>query len=247
MDWYTAPGALRLVGALAMVGEGRAWQVRGRAMKRLGDLVTNLRRWPLLAGIGVIAAVALFAGAVVHDPQGLFGQVSAAWLQAVGSVAAILAAIAIDQGSARRQREQFDHAEMLRKRDRVETAMAAASLAGFAMRWAENTQSDLKKWPGDHALAGPMYRKWVDVATEHHEALAAIRGRVSDPLLLTYIVTFMHSLRPPPRDIIGRDEWEKLVDEATFSMRPPFDRLSAYVQAVADEADVPMEILFGVD
>ena len=115
-----------------------------------------------------------------------------AWVQAVGSVVAIVAAIVIDQGSARRQRAQFDHAEMVRKRDRVEVAMAAASLAGFAMRWTEHTQRDLKRPDVHHGISGPMFRKWVDVATEHYEALTVLRERVSDPLLLMHLLTFMH-------------------------------------------------------
>ena len=38
-----------------------------------------------------------------------------------------------------------------------------------------------------------------------------------------------------------------MVDDAAFNMSGPFSRLLAYVQAIADEADVPMEIMFGAD
>ncbi len=55
-------------------------------------------------------------------------------------------------------------------------------------------------------MYGDLFRKWVDVATEHHEALAALRERISDPLVLMHLVGFMHGLRPPSREIIGRHQ-----------------------------------------
>ena len=101
--------------------------------------------WPLLAAAALMGGVALVGGAVQHDPLGWFGQVTAAWVQALGSVVAIIAAIVIDQGSARRQREQFDYSEMLRKRECIEAALAAATLAGFAYRWLQHTHTDIHR------------------------------------------------------------------------------------------------------
>lgn len=49
-----------------------------------------------------------------HDPGGPFGESAAAWAQAIMSVGAILAAVVIDQGASRRDRQ-----------DRLEAAAAA--------------------------------------------------------------------------------------------------------------------------
>jgi hypothetical protein len=67
----------------------------------------------------VLAAIVVVAGgwlALVgsHDPGGPYGESVAAWTQAIMSVGAILAAVVIDQGASRRDRE-----------DRLEAAAAA--------------------------------------------------------------------------------------------------------------------------
>lgn len=56
-----------------------------------------------------LASVVLIFEVCDQDPEGLFGQTTAAWVQALGAVGAILVAIAVDQGSSRRlQREQIE-------------------------------------------------------------------------------------------------------------------------------------------
>lgn len=58
---------------------------------------------------GLVFAALLVVGFVVGGAvaiDGPFGQAPAAWFQAIGSVAAIVAAIWIDRGSARRQTEE---------------------------------------------------------------------------------------------------------------------------------------------
>lgn len=67
----------------------------------------------------VLAVIAVVAGgwmALVgsHDPGGPYGESAAAWAQAIMSVGAILAAVVIDQGASRRDRQ-----------DRLEAAAAA--------------------------------------------------------------------------------------------------------------------------
>lgn len=59
--------------------------------------------WPCL----FIAAVAagLVAKAAAQDPDGLYGQTGAAWMQAAGSVVAIVAVIIVDQLSSQRLRQ----------------------------------------------------------------------------------------------------------------------------------------------
>lgn len=75
-----------------------SWTSAQRAIALIGIIVASSALWLLLV-----------AG---HDPDGLFGQASAAWAQAIGSVGAILAAIVIDQGSSRRERvERAERAE----------------------------------------------------------------------------------------------------------------------------------------
>ena len=71
------------------------------------DVLERWRRagWTthLLIVACVIAAAALVATIGQQAKDGPFGQTTAAWVQAVGSVMAIIGAIWIDQGSARRQ------------------------------------------------------------------------------------------------------------------------------------------------
>jgi hypothetical protein len=54
--------------------------------------------------IGVALGVFLIGGAVGSDEHGLFGEITAAWVQGVGTIAAIAAAIWISQSEARRLR-----------------------------------------------------------------------------------------------------------------------------------------------
>ena len=71
------------------------------------DILQRWRRggWTthLLIVACVIASTALVVTIGEHANDGLFGQTTAAWVQGVGSVMAIIGAIWIDQGSARRQ------------------------------------------------------------------------------------------------------------------------------------------------
>lgn len=82
--------------------------------------------------IWVIATtVALISAAGAHDSAGFFGQTTAAWAQGLGSIIAIAAAIWIDQGAARRLRDD-------RTRERLD---AVASRRGAIQSCAQNLVS----------------------------------------------------------------------------------------------------------
>lgn len=66
----------------------------------------STQRAILLAVIIAVATVTWLALVATQNEQGLFGEGAAAWAQAIMSVAAILAAIVIDQGASRRDREE---------------------------------------------------------------------------------------------------------------------------------------------
>jgi hypothetical protein len=70
----------------------------------------------------------LVAGAAWADRDGFFGAITAAWIQAVGSIAAIAAAIWIDRGEARRAREAVLRAEQEAISSRLKAIRNAANV-----------------------------------------------------------------------------------------------------------------------
>lgn len=82
--------------------------------------------WPGL----FIAAVAagLVARAATQDPQGLYGQTGAAWMQAAGSVVAIVAVIIVDQLSSQRLRQDRRNNERDVSARRVGAILQAAEV-----------------------------------------------------------------------------------------------------------------------
>ena len=82
--------------------------------------------WPCL----FIAAVAagLVARAAAQDPQGLYGQTGAAWMQAAGSVVAIVAVIIVDQLSSQRLRQDRRNNERDVSARRVGAILQAAEV-----------------------------------------------------------------------------------------------------------------------
>src|SRR5258708_12924203 len=62
-------------------------------------------RTPTVLAVIVVVAGAWMALVASHDPGGPFGESAAAWAQAIMSVGAILAAVVIDQGASRRDRQ----------------------------------------------------------------------------------------------------------------------------------------------
>jgi hypothetical protein len=70
----------------------------------LREMLLKTRTPAILAAI--VAGSAIWLSVVSgHDPAGPYGESAAAWAQAIMSVGAILAAVAIDQGASRRDRQ----------------------------------------------------------------------------------------------------------------------------------------------
>jgi hypothetical protein len=82
-------------------------------MRPVEAIVTTVKGHPRVVG-GCVAVGVLLGGAFASDPNGVFGQTVAAWVQAVGSIAAIIAAIWIAQGANRQSRE--DQREAMTRR-----------------------------------------------------------------------------------------------------------------------------------
>ncbi len=92
-------------------------------MKTLRQALLKARTTLVLAAILGVAGTWMVLVAS-HDPGGPYGESAAAWAQAIMSVGAILAAVVIDQGASRRDRQ-----------DRLEVAAAAraARLRGIQL------------------------------------------------------------------------------------------------------------------
>jgi hypothetical protein len=88
----------------------------------------------LLAILAGAAGAAWLAVVAWHDPDGAFGQSFAAWTQAVLSVGAILVAIAIDQGSSRRDRQARLEEAAEARTARIKVIRAASQLLDSAAR-----------------------------------------------------------------------------------------------------------------
>lgn len=52
-------------------------------------------RWTIAISLSLLASVVMVVAAAKHDEDGIWGQTTAAWLQAVGSILAILIALAV--------------------------------------------------------------------------------------------------------------------------------------------------------
>jgi hypothetical protein len=115
LDWIATLGATGVMLIVAIIGAvllSLRWDLtvvdlvsatsRRRILPRLVDF-----GW-LKVSIFFVAQVGfgLIFAASAQDPNGLYGQSTAAWVQAAGSVGAILAAIVVDQGSTRRLRRE---------------------------------------------------------------------------------------------------------------------------------------------
>ncbi len=161
----------------------------------------------------------------------------AAWAQGIFSVGAIIAAIAIERGSARRQQKQFEHAGLMRKRQGVETVMAVGALAAYAMTWTLRSCEDMRR-PADGIPHSRVYEKWASLMADWQAALRMLMERVADPVLVVDLVGFIHAMTPASE---GRNQLQ-VIEEADHSMRSSWTRLQKTVQAIADAADVPMNL-----
>lgn len=160
----------------------------------------------------------------------------AAWAQGIFSVAAIVAAIVIDRGSVRRQQKQFEQAELMRKRQGVETVMAIGALASYAMTWTRRSCDDMRAPSAiPHSVT---YDKWARVMSDWQAALRMLMERVADPVLVVDLVGFIHAMDPPA----GGTRHLQTVEEAEHSMQSSWSRMQRTVQAIADAANVPMDL-----
>jgi hypothetical protein len=95
------PRTLLLLAVLLSVAAAAVFDVLPRLAK------VRVGHWLILLAV-FTAALGLIAKAATSATDGLFGETTAAWIQAVGSVAAIIGAIWVDQGAARRLRQDRD-------------------------------------------------------------------------------------------------------------------------------------------
>lgn len=79
-------------------------------------------RWTIAISLSLLASVVIMVAAAKHDSEGVWGQTTAAWLQAVGSILAILIALAVANSEVRQ-------ASADARLDKCEEARAAVSLA----------------------------------------------------------------------------------------------------------------------
>jgi hypothetical protein len=93
--------------------------------------------WPFL--FVVTASVSLVANAAAQDKDGLYGQTGAAWMQAGGSVIAIVAVILVDQLASRRLRQERRENELSVSARRV----AAIREAAIAL---EKAETEVRSW-----------------------------------------------------------------------------------------------------
>lgn len=115
IDWIATLGATGFMLFVSVIGAvllSLKWDLT------VVDLVSASSRrsfLPRIVGFGWLkvsiffvaqVGVGLIFAASAQDPNGLYGQSTAAWVQAAGSVGAILAAIVVDQGSTRRLRRE---------------------------------------------------------------------------------------------------------------------------------------------
>lgn len=82
-------------------------------------------------GLALFAGAALIGGAAQNSGS-IFSDEAAAWVQAVGSIAAIVAAIVIDQGAARRleaqRKSEVEASDQARRQDRAARIEAVRNL-----------------------------------------------------------------------------------------------------------------------
>ncbi|WP_421936349.1 hypothetical protein [Phenylobacterium sp.] len=116
-------------------------------------------------------------------------------VQAIGSVAAIAAAIWIDQGAARRQRSLLEHAEANAKRERAEVAAAILLQAIYGDQWTRRTLHAMRT-TGQVVPWSELYAEWEAAAANAADTITLLIPRVSDATLLTNATHFVRAVRP---------------------------------------------------
>ena len=155
------------------------------------------------------------------------GTVAAAWVQAVGSVLAIGAAVWIDQGSARRQARAMAHQDGVRLQEQADVSLGAAGQAAYVLRYSEDLLSTLRD-AANIVPAAVLYERWRLVAADHADVLHLLIQRISDPTVLMHTVSFARAARPPsfPRtNVRGEMDYEGTVSDGVQAMRFSHDQL----------------------
>jgi hypothetical protein len=132
-----------------------------------------------------VAGLFLVVAGAVSDPDGIFGSNTAAWVQGVGSIAAIVAAIIIDQGAARRLRQQQSE-EVAARHDAIVMAIAHCRTSTAAAAQEANVLSLEGVYQG--AISAATYRSVKAAWSALHYHLSqngAINARLLAALTLT--------------------------------------------------------------
>lgn len=131
-----ATAALAL--ALSLRWDGTVFNLEtGKRRPSLKPRVAGSYRLLWLLLFIATVGVGLVAEAAAQDEDGLYGQTGAAWMQAAGSVVAIVAAIIVDQGASRRFRQD----RMVREQAMSARRAGAIAQAAEAL---ENAAAELR-------------------------------------------------------------------------------------------------------
>lgn len=173
----------------------------------------------------VIITATLF---VVFKPNGdvaafIQHPATAAWIQAVGSVAAILAAIVIDQGSARRQLSQEERSRRIQKREWENCLREIETLTRNAARLLQReapglVQNDQPRRLLDNAAGMiDVYLAHFPPSTDLAFALASARSHLNAPIRAAALYHDGEPGQAPPNLLRRRelsDEYCRLTDRA---------------------------------
>lgn len=92
-------------------------------------------------GIGVLVGALLLFGVIAHDPDGVFGERTAAWVEAVGVIVGVFTAALIPRVTQAEERSR-------RRRE----AILLADLLVQAMSAAATYEGEIQPWTSDEAL-----------------------------------------------------------------------------------------------
>jgi hypothetical protein len=195
------------------------------------------RMTPLRWGILGAAAAAFMLGGAVYQDRSPFGPITAAWMQAIFSVIAILAAIWIDRGTVRRAELARRAAQQEAVNDRISTMEACAE----ALRDCLRTNLEAKRTPVVHPQQKGGYEARAArqvLERSFHDQVRAVkrvaqenrilidRGEVIPPVLRRQLIAASEM----DRAIIGLEGLERLME--------PFGDHRLYWPQIQDALDV---------
>lgn len=166
----------------------------------MAGLSARLWKTNRLAALAVVvAAVSVgWMGLVAsHNPGGFFGESAAAWAQAIMSVGAILAAIVIDQGASRRDRQDRLEAAARARAARIKIMASCASVLDNAAKAAASRQ--LKRGRKFDGLAAEAVKSMRPTLRHFVE-----RGSDDDPILVWALNRTATEMEGAEKELIGR-------------------------------------------